>query len=636
MLSKSASTIKSGAPSVFGLALFIRFGVFWLLFFAFQRVMFHLHFYGRFKSEDFSETIQAYFQGFRLDLAMIGYLAMALLPFYLLWVLTKDRWRARFGALLKFTFFFLTLLTILIHCGEINVYEEWNHKLTTRVFTHLSNPDEVFRTATWGNYLFFFLYVFVQLFVARFLAKVIFRTIWFHGKTMRIQPIYSVITFFILVPISFLFARGGWQPIPLGIASGMFSNSAIINDMSTNSSYYFLHSLNSYSKVDLDQYLSDVGIEDAEAFMDSRKISCESFDSFLDTTRPNIVFVVMESWVADAISYSGKVAGTTPHFDKMISEGLYFSNLYATAGTSEIGNASIFSGYPGLPQVSLTLHQDKSRQVKALNETLKAVGYTSSYMFGGDLKYGNIGGYFLDHHFDEIKDESSFSHIKKRGKLNIYDTDLFEAFVSNMNQKREPFMSVVFTGSTHSPWDIPEKWNNFYQGEEAGIMNTIHFADFAIAEFIENAQKQPWFENTIFIFVADHGRTYPGNPFHYTPSFFRIPLLFWGPALKDEFKGVDVDKIASQTDIVSTLLHQMNLPATDYPYSRNLMCADFEQFAIYTSSLGYGKITPSGDFFFNMLLGQYSTNSYAESEQEEAFRTTQLYVKAVWERFKKL
>jgi phosphoglycerol transferase MdoB-like AlkP superfamily enzyme len=252
------------------------------------------------------------------------------------------------------------------------------------------------------------------------------------------------------------------------------------------------------------------------------------------------------------------------------------------------------------------------------------------------LKYGNIGGYFLDHHFDEIKDESSFSHIKKRGKLNIYDTDLFEAFVSNMNQKREPFMSVVFTGSTHSPWDIPEKWNNFYQGEEAGIMNTIHFADFAIAEFIENAQKQSWFENTIFIFVADHGRTYPGNPFHYTPSFFRIPLLFWGPALKDEFKGVDVDKIASQTDIVSTLLHQMNLPATDYPYSRNLMCADFEQFAIYTSSLGYGKITPSGDFFFNMLLGQYSTNSYAESEQEEAFRTTQLYVKAVWERFKKL
>ena len=86
MLSKSASTIKSGAPGVFGLALFIRFGVFLLLLFAFQRVMFHLHFYGRFKSEDFSETIQAYFQGFRLDLAMIGYLAMALLPFYLLWV----------------------------------------------------------------------------------------------------------------------------------------------------------------------------------------------------------------------------------------------------------------------------------------------------------------------------------------------------------------------------------------------------------------------------------------------------------------------------------------------------------------------------------------------------------------------
>ena len=634
MLSKDVSIIKSGASWAYGLAFFIRYVLFWICFFAIQRFMFNLHYWGKFQEENTAETIQAYFQGFRLDIATVGYFTLAVLPFYLFWILSQNRLQERFGQLLKIIFWLVIVFAVLVNCGEINAYEEWNHKLTTRVFTHLVNPDEVFRTATWSNYFFFFSYVLIQLVVAWQLSKWFFLPMW--RQKIRIKPLFSLLTFLILFPISFLMARGGWQPIPINIASAMFSNSSIINDLSTNSSYYFLHSLNSFSKSDLDKYLMDVDADEAEQYLSSLSTDCEHFDYFLDTIRPNIVFVVMESWVADAISYSGKVKGTTPHFDQLISEGLYFSNIYATAGTSEIGNASIFSGYPGLPQVSLTLHQDKSRKTRALNETLKSVGYSSYYLFGGDLKYGNIGGYFLDHHFDEIKDESNFTHIKKRGKLNIYDTDLFKAFIIDVSKKSEPFLAVAFTGSTHSPWDIPEKWNSFYSGNEAGIMNTIHFADHAIGQFIENAKKQSWYENTIFVFVADHGRSYPGNPFHYSPSFFRIPLLFWGPALNVDFQGRDLGKIASQTDIVATMLHQMKLPTSDYPYSRNLMCEDFEQFAVYTSSLGYGRITPEGDFFYNMLLGQFLMNTLPEEKQAESLEQTKRYLKAVWERFKAL
>ncbi len=636
MLKNGVSTIKSGAAWAYGFALTVRFAIFWLFLFAVQRLIFNLHFLEQFKKENFYEYVQAYVQGFRLDLAMIGYLILAILPFYLTWALTHNKWKKGASFVLRFAFFLLTVLAVLIHCGEINVYEEWGHKLTTRVFTHLVNPDEVFRSATWGNYVFFFLYVIIQLTAVWLLTKLIIKPLWKHASAMTIKPLWSLFTVLFLVPVSFLLARGGWQPIPINIASAMYSNSAIINDMSTNSSYYFLHSLNSYAKVDLNNYLQDVEPEEAEKYINALHTQCDSFDYFLDTIRPNIVFVVMESWVADAISYSGKVEGTTPNFDRLISEGLYFSNIYATAGTSEIGNASIFSGYPGLPQVSLTLHQDKSRKIPALNQTLKKLGYNSSYMFGGDLKYGNIGGYFLDHQFDEIKDESSFGHIKKRGKLNIYDTDLLKAFVEDINKKAEPFLAVTFTGSTHSPWDIPDSWNSFYTGDEAGIMNTIHFSDHAIGQFIEKAKRQPWYENTIFVFVADHGRSYPGNPYHYAPSFFRIPLLFWGPALSADFRGVDINGIASQTDIVATILAQMQLSTDDYLYSRNLMCPNLDQFAIYTSSLGYGKVTPDGDFFFNMIQGTFSTNSLPEELHEQELTLTRLYLRAVWESFKVL
>jgi phosphoglycerol transferase MdoB-like AlkP superfamily enzyme len=356
----------------------------------------------------------------------------------------------------------------------------------------------------------------------------------------------------------------------------------------------------------------------------------------LDTIRPNLVFVVLESWVADAISYSGKIENTTPNFDAMIEEGVYFSNCYATSGTSEVGNASIFSGYSALPGVSLTLNQDKSRRVPSLNQTLKPYGYTSSYLFGGDLKYGNIGAYFLDHQFDEVKDEKHFSHIQKRGKLNVYDTDLFAAFIKELNAKQQPFLSVAFTGSTHSPWDIPEEWNSFYSGNEAGIVNTIRFADHALASFIQEAKKQPWFDNTLFIFVADHGRTCPSNGSHLTPEFFRIPLLFWGQPIQEQFRGLTIDRIVSQADLLATLLGQMQIPADANPYSRNQMCEDILPFAIYTSTLGYGGVSPECHFYFNMAKKDFFINACETAENYGLIQKTQWYLKTVWEDFKAL
>jgi len=636
MLSKDELISNSRSAAALSFAIYLRFVLFWILLFTAQRFLFNLHYLSRFRSEQFSEYFRAYYHGFRLDMAMIGYLTLGILPFYLLWAMTKDRWKLIFNRVMLVALLLLVLFSTLIHCGELVAYDEWNHKLTTRVFTHLGNPDEVFRTATWGNYFYFFSYALIQFIFALLLTKLIFGPVFRASERLNPRVIWSALTFFVLVPISLLLARGGWQQIPININAAMFSSSPIVNDMSTNSTYYFLHSLNSYSKEDLEKYLGGVEVSKSAIYFMSLENKCDTFDYFLDTIRPNLVFVVLESWVAGAISHSGEVKGTTPNFDQMISEGLYFSRMYATAGTSEIGNASIFSGYPGLPQVSLTLHQDKSRKIPALNQTLKDYGYTSSYLFGGDLKYGNIGAYFLDHNFDKIKDESNFSHITKRGKLNIYDTDLLEAFIKEVDQKKAPFISVVFTGSTHSPWDIPKEWQDFYSGEEAGIMNTIHYADHALGLFIQKAKERPWYNNTLFVFVADHGRTYPGNSLHHASSFFRIPLLFWGPALKEEFRGQEIDRIGSQTDIVTTILSQMQISSEAYSFSRNLMCPNLEQFAIYTSSLGYGKITPEGDFFYNMLLGQFSSTSFESIDLEKEHQKAQMYLRTVWERFKAL
>lgn len=615
----------------------LKFIVFWWLVFTFQRVLFSIHHADLVLSSGWGEFLGVFFQSFRLDLAMIGFIALATLPFWLLYRLSKGKIRKIVWQVMKWEQIIILLLISMIHVGEINAYGEWMHKLSVRVFNHLINPDEVFRTATGANYFFFFLYVFLEMLFGIKVLKKMFR----FEPSHSVSPIRNSISVLgmtvVLGGLSFLSARGGWQPIPIGINSAMFSVNPVLNDVSVNSTYFFLHSLRLYGKVELDHYLEEVTLEESKEFTtEVLSYTADHTAVFLAEKRPNIIVVVLESWAADAISYSGLHDGTTPHFDKMISEGVYCSEFYAAAGTSEIGNAAIFGGYPALPQVSLTMHPEKSRKLKSLNQTLKPYGYYSSYLFGGDLKYGNIGGYFLDHQFDKVMDEKDFDPGLERGVLNVYDEDLYKKFLQEINQTKEPFLQIAFSGSTHSPYDIPEKWKHFWKGDEAGIMNSIRYADHALYEFVENCRKEEWFEHTLFVFVADHGRTTPTNQNATAASYFRVPLLFWGPLITEEFRGFDMDKIATQSDFVATLLYQMDIPSDDYPWSRDIMSPDFYPFAVYSSSLGYGCKDEDGDMFWFMNAERFTANTFSEEQINEKMDKTRKYLKVLWEEFKAL
>ena len=611
--------------------------LFWWLVFTIQRIIFSIHYSGIVFNDGVGEYFQLFFHSFRLDLAMIGYISMVTLPFWLFYKLSAGKLQKWAWNLIRFQQVFLLVIFSLIHCGEINVYAEWTHKLTVRVFNHLVNPDEVFRSATFGNYIFFFIYLTIEISIGVWLLKKLFKFEKNNAASLLKHGVIHLSFFAVLGGLSFLGARGGWQPIPIGINSAMYSQNTTLNDVSVNSTYFFLHSLLLYGKVDLDKYLAQTDPEEAIEFAQNMVTYKKEHDNiFLKNSRPNIVIVVLESWAADAISHTGLHKGSTPHFDQLIKEGLYFNRFYAAAGTSEIGNAALFGGYPALPQVSLTMHPDKSRKLKSLNQTLKEEGYYSSYLFGGDLKYGNIGGYFLDHQFDQVQDEKDFDSDLTRGVLNVYDHDLYIKFMENIQNSPKPFMQIAFTGSTHSPYDIPDKWKNFWKGDEAGIMNSIRYADDALHQFLEECKKQPWFENTLFILVADHGRTTPLNQNAIAEPYFRIPLLFWGPMIKDEYKGSEQSRISSQSDLAATLLHQMQIPTSDYPWSRDLMSPDFKEFALYSSSLGYGWKDPDGDFFYHMEAERFVVNTFPDSLHEIKLTQCRKFVKALWEEFKGL
>lgn len=609
--------------------------LFWILVFDFERILFSIHNWSKFQDVSWGDWFLTFFHSLRLDLSAAAYLTVLPLIFLILRYVHPVRWTFN---LFKFVVFFEVIIVAFIHAGEINAYPEWNHKLTSRVFMHLSNPDEVFRTADYGMTFWFVVYSIIEvifgmkLFLFFFKRKVGQNSISFFQKAFR-----GVALFAVLFVGLFLLIRGGWQQIPINIDSAYFSNKHVANDLSVNSTYYFANSFMLYNKSEIDDLLPEIDRKESQKLVNELFEYPREHDvEILKNKRPNIVFVILESWAAEAVScLSDKNKGATPNFDALANDGLLFTNIYSTGHTSEIGNSSIFSGNPAIPGISISLQPEKHRKLRSLNEDFQDWGYSSHYMFSGDLKYGNIGGYFMDHGFQDVIDENDFPSGLGRGKLNYYDEDLYDIFIDRINKTKEPFMHCAFTGSTHSPYDHPAAANQNWKGEEKDFMNSIIYADGCINDFIEDSKKEDWYENTLFVFVADHGHAAPSMVDPNSNGFYRIPLLFYGEPLKEAYRGIKMDNIGSQADIAVTLLNQMDGDITSYPWSKDLLNSQVPEFALHTIIRGYGWVTDRGRFSYQMDMKEFLVNSFGENQKTEV-KKGQAFLTEIYQAYKEL
>src|SRR5690554_289972 len=619
-----------------GLA-FVLLLLFWILVFDFQRILFTIHNLDKVSESSFWDWIQVFFHSIRLDLATGSMLSV--LPF--LFITSYIVFQKRFLLTIFKVILIAELLFVsMIHAGEINAYGEWNHKLTSRVFMHLGNPDEVFRTADYSMTFWFILYLILEVVFGWKISKWLFTRERFGAGANKFW--LKLIVFMPVLPLLlgffFLFARGGVQQIPINIDAAYFSKNYVINDISVNSPYFFGKSFLLFKRSNIGEFLTNYDEEELRSTLDDfLNYDKEHSNYILENTSPNLVFVILESWTSTVSNRLSGQPGGTPEFDELTKEGVLFTNLYSTGSTSEIGNASIFSGYPALPEISISMQPFKHRKLKSLNQSLDLRGYTAGYLFSGDLKYGNIDSYFNDHGFDRIQDESDFPSGLKRAKLNYYDEDLYAMFLDKINQQVEPFIECAFTGSTHSPYDFPGHNKPEWTGAEKNFMNSVIYADQCLSDFIAEAKKQPWYKNTLFVMVADHGHASPyvSNP--NDAEFYRIPLLLYGPALKDSARGMVIDKVGSQADIAQTLLKQMHVDTQDdYPWSKDLLSPHVPEFALLATTRGFGWVTPQGKFTFHLDYQRYIVNSFEEEALIRERKRCDAFMQLLYEHYEDL
>lgn len=583
----------------------------WILVFFAQRLIFLGYHRSRFVSVDGMDILRALYAGLRLDFSTAGYLMI--LPVLLLFIrfLASD---TVFIKSLKVVFFIELILLSVIHAAEISAYSEWGHKLSSRVFMHLLNPDEVMRTTGFSKGALSLFIILMESLGSIYLVNRLFRRVAVPSETSisgstNWRLLLNGFGAIFGLAFSFLLMRGGVQQIPINIDAAYFSNQAILNDLSVNSAYYFGNSFFLFKKSDIETHVKQFLTSEEKELVNSYYQWHPSETRLFNVKNPNVVFIIFEGWSAHGVGVISGKKSATPFFDKLSKSGVLFTKLYAANTTSEIGNSAILSGFTGVPESPLPLYTEKHRNVSTLSDLLKAKGYSTSYLFSGDLKYGNIKGFLTEHSYDRIKDENDFDPSLPKGKLNYYDSDLYAKFLKEIRFNKQPFLACTFTGSTHFPYDCPMKKRPFH-GEEADYLNSMVYADDCLKQFFNNAKTKDWYKNTVFVLVSDHGHNSPGIASPYLTETFKIPCLIVGPALKETHRGRVIDRVFSQADLAATLANQLDLNPETFPFSRNMLSDKTVEGAFISTIRGFGFVNSRGGHIYNMDAKEVVFDSY--------------------------
>jgi phosphoglycerol transferase MdoB-like AlkP superfamily enzyme len=274
-------------------------------------------------------------------------------------------------------------------------------------------------------------------------------------------------------------------------------------------------------------------------------------------TKPNVVIFILESYGREYIGAFNKEAkipnykSHAPFLDSLSQHSMIFTNAYANGRQSIHGMSSVLAGIPSFKD-AFTSSPYPKQKIESLVSTLKSEGYNTSFFHGaangsmGFLGFANILGIDKYYGRTEYNDDSQFD-----GFWGIWDEPFLQFMKKTLDKKKTPFFASVFTVSSHEPYIIPKKYKNIFHEGNVPIHKCAEYTDYSLKRFFNEAKKEPWFSNTIFVFVADHCNQIYYDEFQKPINRFAVPIIIYKP--NSNLVGVNTD-LAQQIDIYPTIL----------------------------------------------------------------------------------
>ena len=540
----------------------------------------------------FTDALAVMWNGLAMDLTTAGY--MTLLPLLAVWVSPwlGGRWIDRF---LRIYSGIVLGLIALILVSDLVLFEYWGSHIDNTALFYLKSPvDAAASVSYWVILLAFLMIVLLASFLFVLLRKSVLKSVVSSFSTEKNGK--QSLWFVLLLVLLSVTIRGGVGVSTMNIGRAYFSGNMFLNQSAINPAFNLFYSLSHQEKEDIHyNFLSDENAKAAFATLHEDSTDTE-YPRLLNTTRPNIILIVLESFSAKVIAPLGGLPDVTPNMNRLSSEGIFFTNFKANSFRTDRGLISLLSGTPSLPTTPLMKFPTKLNRLPSISGSLKQQGYDLSMLYGGDINFANMRQYFVCSGFENIASEENFPITDRLTKWGAPDHITFPyLYESIRKQQKQPFMKMFLTLSSHEPFDVPTR--KF----DVPYLNAIHYTDSCLGHFIDQLKKLPVWKNTLVILMPDHSVLFPKTMQNQDPERYRIPMLWLGGAIRQPMK---IDTLAAQSDLAATLLAQMDVQAKGFKFSRNFLKKSTPKCAYFSYINGFGFLTKGNAYVYDCGANQ--------------------------------
>jgi phosphoglycerol transferase MdoB-like AlkP superfamily enzyme len=527
-----------------------------LLFYLLSRTEFLIWNWAQYSSKPSMDVLKAFLMGLRFDLAAS---AMSLVPVTLwsLWPWRKTQWNLwRFGAFWLFIPFFIAFM--IMNLGDVEFINFVGRRFTYDAWFIVNEiPGKV--GAIFSTYaLIFTVNILVMASFVLGARRILHRPSWLReswfatGETQSLYPWLAYpFAVLLVIAVTVVAIRGGLQKKPMNIVNAHLFVAPVLNNLVLNSTFTFVNSFGAqtvsrevYFKSPEEMLKHLNGAAPAESLLTGQRAPHGQ----------NVVVIILESF---SLEYMGQVNGRkgfTPFLDSLAEKSLFFKNGFANGRRSIEGVAAVMAGIPAMMSEPFISSHFATNYFVGLGSMLSAHNYATSFFHGGNNGTMYFDSFAKSAGLDSYYGAIEYGHPEDNdGTWGIFDEPFLQFMKAKLDNTPKPFLASVFTLSSHNPYKIPPRYQGKFPTGPIEILQSVAYGDYSLKRFFEEAEKQPWYNDTLFVITADHtGLTYlPENDNEL--SRFRVPILFYHPKYQWP-KGIDRDQVVQQIDILPSVM----------------------------------------------------------------------------------
>ncbi|WP_345070553.1 LTA synthase family protein [Hymenobacter fastidiosus] len=366
------------------------------------------------------------------------------------------------------------------------------------------------------------------------------------------QPLLEVM---LVAGLTVLGIRGGLQLKPLRTGHAFMQTPPVLGHVALNSTFTFLKGLGYQALERREFFRSPAAVRQA--------LAAHPPAPRPGAPRDNVVILLVEGFASEYTGIENGGRGYTPFFDSLATQGRFFREHYANGRRSIEALPAVLAGLPSLLESPFITSNFQTDELHGLGELLGRQGYATSLFHGaqngtmGFNTFSGIAGIQQYYGLNEYPGGAKSPDFD--GHWGIADEPYLQYFARELTRQQEPFFATVFTLTSHEPFEVPARYKGRFPVGTLPIHGVIGYTDFALRQFFRTAARQPWYQHTLFVLLADHTSQTDRPGYQNTLGSYKTPLLLFHPGRP--LPAADEHRITQQADVPATVVDLLNVPA---------------------------------------------------------------------------